>query len=83
MEPNEIMMLNNIIYHLYESDNFTLTRKNLLKQLQMLVPYSYSSILLSNLDPMQPELTDPICVPREFLPVEEKYLQMAQKDHTL
>ena len=83
MEPNEIMMLNNIIYHLYDSENFALTRKNLLEQLQMLVPYSYSSILISNLDPMQPKLTDPICVPGEFLPVEEKYLQMAQKDHTL
>lgn len=83
MERNEIMMLNNIIYHLYESDNFTLIRKTLLKQLQMLVPYSYSSILLSNMDTMQPKLTDPLCVPEEFLAVEEKYLRMAQKDHTL
>lgn len=83
MERNDIMILNNIIYQLSESDNFTLTRKNLLKHLQMLIPCSYSSILLSNLDTMQPDFTDPICFPEEFLSVEEKYMRIAQKDHTL
>lgn len=83
MERNDIMMLNNILYHLSDSDNFTMTRKLLLKQLQRLIPYSYSSILLSNLDPMQPTFTDPVCVPEEFLAVEETYMSMTQKDHTL
>ena len=82
MERNDIMMLNNIIYHLYDSDNFLLTRKKLLSQLRLLIPFSYSSILLSDLDPIRPCLTDPVCLPEEFLSVEENYMKIAAKDHT-
>lgn len=83
MERNEVMMLNNIVYRLYESDDFLVTRKNLLTQLKGLIPYSYASILLSDMDPVQPGFTDPVCVPEEFLPVEQKYIKIARKDHTL
>ena len=82
MERNDIMMMNNIIYRLYESDNFLLTRQKLLKQLQVLIPFSYGSILLSDLDPIRPCFTDPVCLPEEFLSVEEKYMKIAAKDHT-
>ncbi len=83
MERNDIMMLNNLIYQLYESDNMLLLRRNLLRHLQSLVPYSYGSILLSDLAPLDAHFTDPVCIPPEFTAVEEKYIQMAQKDHTL
>ncbi|MCI5900567.1 MAG: helix-turn-helix transcriptional regulator, partial [Lachnospiraceae bacterium] len=82
MERNDIMMLNNIVYRLYDSDNFFLTRKKLLSQLQLLIPFSYGSILLSDLDPFRPHLTDPVCLPEEFVNVEEKYIKIAGKDHT-
>lgn len=82
MERNDIMMLNNLIYRLYDSENFLLTRKRLLGQLQLLIPFSYGSILLSDLDPIRPCLTDPVCLPEEFLSVEEKYIKIAAKDHT-
>lgn len=82
MERNDIMMLNNIIYRLYDSDDFTLTRKKLLSQLQQLIPFSYGSILLSDLDPIRPGFKDPICQPEEFRSVEEKYIKIAAKDHT-
>lgn len=82
MERNDIMMLNNIIYRLYDSDDFLLTRKKLLSQLQLLIPFSYGSILLSDLDPIRPGFTDPICQPEEFRSVEEKYIKIASKDHT-
>lgn len=83
MERNDIMMLNNLIYQLYESDNMLLLRQNLLRHLQNLVPYSYGSILLSDLDPVEPHFTAPVCLPQSFTQVEEKYIQMAQKDHTI
>lgn len=82
MERNNIMILNNILYHLHDSDNFLLTRTNLLRQLQMLIPFSYSSILLSDLA-IPPSFTDPVCYPESFLPIEKKYIKMAKKDHTL
>jgi DNA-binding CsgD family transcriptional regulator len=83
MERNDIMMLNNLVYQLYETDNLLLIRQNLLRHLQALVPYSYGSILLSDLNPLDPHFTDPVCIPAEFTSVEEKYIKMAQKDHTL
>lgn len=83
MERNDIMILNNIIYRLYDSDDFLLTRRKLLNQLQLLIPYSYGSILLSDLDPIRPGFTEPICQPEEFRYVEEKYIKIASKDHTL
>ncbi|MDO5344244.1 MAG: helix-turn-helix transcriptional regulator [Lachnospiraceae bacterium] len=82
MERNDIMMLNNLVYRLYDSGNFLLIRKRLLSQLQLLIPFSYGSILLSDLDPIRPGLTDPVCIPEEFLSVEEKYMKIAAKDHT-
>lgn len=82
MERNDIMMLNNIIYHLYDSDDFMLTRKKLLSQLQLLIPFSYGSILLSDLDPIRPGFKEPVCQPEEFRCVEEKYIKIASKDHT-
>ena len=83
MERNDIMMLNNLIYQLYESDNMLLLRQNLLRHLQSLVPYSYGSVLLSDLNPVEPHFTAPVCLPQSFTSVEEKYIQMAQKDHTI
>lgn len=82
MERNDIMMLNNLIYRLYDSEDFLLTRRRLLGQLQLLIPFTYGSILLSDLDPIRPCLTDPVCVPEEFRSVEEKYIKIAAKDHT-
>lgn len=82
MERNDIMMLNNLVYRLYDSGNFLLVRKRLLTQLQLLIPFSYGSILLSDLDPIHPCFTDPVCLPEEFLSVEEKYMKIAAKDHT-
>ncbi len=83
MERNDIMMLNNLIYQLYESDNLLYIRQNLLQHLKALVPYSYGSVLLSDLNPVQPRFTDPVCDPPAFKAAEEKYIQISQKDHTL
>ncbi len=83
MERNDIMMLNNLIYQLYETDNLLFIRQNLLRHLRSLIPYSYGSVLLSDLDPVQPKFTDPVCDPKEFKSAEEKYIQISQKDHSL
>lgn len=83
MERNDIMMLNNLIYQLYETNNLLIIRQNLLRHLHSLIPYSYGSVLLSNLDPVQPKFTDPVCIPPEFKAAEEKYIQISQKDHSL
>lgn len=85
MEKNEIMVLGEILYHLYD-DTDPLTRKRqLLSTLRSLLSCSYASIL--HADPAAegglPAFCDPICDPVSFLPAEEAYIRLSSEDHLL
>ncbi|MDD5849398.1 MAG: helix-turn-helix transcriptional regulator [Firmicutes bacterium] len=85
MEKNEIMVLGEILYHLYD-DTDPLTRKRqLLSTLRSLLSCSYTSIL--HADPAAegglPAFCDPICDPVSFLPAEEAYIRLSSEDHLL
>ncbi len=82
MERNEVMVLDDIIYHLYDEEDFLALRRNLLKKLHMLLPFSYGSILLTEQNGDSPRFHDPVCDPDELLEIEEQYIQIAGKDHT-
>jgi len=85
MEKNEIMVLGEILFHLYD-DTDPLTRKRqLLSSLKSLLSCSYASIL--HAAPGEagglPAFCDPICDPESFLPAEEAYIRLSSEDHLL
>lgn len=83
MEKNAIMNLNNIIYRIYDTEDISVLKSNILHDIRMLVPCSYASILVSGQGQSGPVLTDPCCVPEEFCAAEEKYIEMEDRDHLL
>lgn len=83
MDKNKVMHLNSVIYRLYDTDNFLLLRKNLLAQLDTLIPYAYASILLADMEGKTGGFREPVCVPEDFVQLENRYIHMAHKDHTL
>lgn len=83
MEKNAIMNLNNIIYRIYDAEDISVLKSNILHDVRMLVPCSYASILVSSQDQSWPILADPCCVPEEFCAAEEKYVELEDRDHLL
>ncbi len=83
MERNEAMVLDDILYHLYDAEDFTAIRRGLLERLHMLVQFSYASILRIETNGGRMVFRDPLCVPEALLPMEEQYIRIAEEDHTL
>ncbi|MCD8081957.1 MAG: LuxR C-terminal-related transcriptional regulator [Clostridiales bacterium] len=83
MEKNDMMNLNNIIYRIYDADDFETMKKNLLHDIRMLIPCLYASILMANRKPGGTIFADPCCVPEEFLEAEKEYIRLEDVDHLL
>lgn len=82
MERNEIMVLDDILYHLYDEEDFRSLRHHLLEKLHMLLPFSYASILLTSQDGGSLKYRDPVCDPYALMQMEEEYIKIAGEDHT-
>ena len=83
METNAIMNLNNIIYRIYDTEDMTALKTNILHDIRMLIPCSYASILVSNPKQTWPMLIEPCCVPENFCKAEERYIELEDIDHLL
>ncbi|MCI5648818.1 MAG: helix-turn-helix transcriptional regulator [Fusicatenibacter sp.] len=84
MEKNTFLIINDLIYHLYNSQSLEQLKKNFLMKLNMLIPYSYASILLADQSyEDEVHLTSPICCPDYFTEAEETYIRLSDKDYLL
>ena len=84
MDKNSFLIINDIIYELYNCKSMEELQKNFLRRLKLLIPYSYASILLTDKqDTEKIRLTSPICYPESFVEAENEYLKLADEDHLL
>ncbi|MCI6043639.1 helix-turn-helix transcriptional regulator [bacterium] len=84
MDKNRFLIINDIIYELYNCKTMEELQKNFLRRLKLLIPYSYASILLTDKkDTEKIRLTSPICYPESFVEAENEYLKQADEDHLL
>ena len=85
MQKNNFLIFNDIIYALYSCQSINELKENFLKRLKLLIPFSYASILFTDLSSENSTtyLTNPICVPDSFSEAEEEYLLHADEDHLL
>lgn len=91
MDKNSFLIYNDLIKHLYECDSLESLLSKVLKPLQMLIPYSYASILLANKNINNNSLADatdlyqpePLCIPESFCEAEKKYISRAKDDPIL
>jgi len=85
MEKNEIMVLGEMIYHLYDETDPLLRTEQLLSSLRHLLSCSYASVLRADrgTENGRPVFCDPICDPVSFLPAEEAYIRLSAEDPLL
>nr|WP_302600157.1 LuxR C-terminal-related transcriptional regulator [uncultured Cellulosilyticum sp.] len=82
MQKNEFLLINNIIYQIHSQNDFYVMKTNFLSLLSHLIPNTYASILMANLEESNNLLCDPLCVPTSFTDVEKLYLGLEEDDST-
>lgn len=75
MDKNQFLVINDLVYDMYNWNSLEDIKENFFQRLKLIVPFSYASILLKkNPDSEDVELCNPICYPDYFTEAEEAYL---------
>lgn len=83
MTKNTFMLFNNVVCELYRCQTYEDLGRTFLPVLKLLIPYRYASIMRKDPSPdTQLSLTDPLCVPPEFIEAERNYMRYADDDDT-
>ena len=83
MEKNKYLIINDLIYDLYQWKKLEDIEENFFQLLKLVVPFSYASVLLKtekNTDSNKIPLSILSCFPSEFKEAEEKYLSYEDVD---
>ena len=87
MDRNSIGVLNNIIFQIYNIDDFDTMKQEVLYSIRYLIPYKCASFLMTRRRGEQGDksyvnstLTDPVCVPEKYVEMEKRYLQVEERD---
>lgn len=87
MEKNLVGVLNNIIFQIYNIDDFEVMKREVLNSLRYLIPYKCASFLMANGgstsgsgDDGHSLLSDPVCNPEKYTEMERKYLLFEDRD---
>lgn len=87
MEKNDVMVLNEIILHLYEHaesrESLREKERHFLVESRAFFHCSYASVLHADAAGEQLSFCDPVCVPETFSSAEEAYIRISGKDHML
>lgn len=85
MEKNNFLIYNDIVYHLYACQSLEDLAGSFLVSLNMLVPYSYASILLTApaASPDEIHFSRALCVPESFAEAEQAYMRCPDADPLL
>ncbi|MDO4833539.1 MAG: helix-turn-helix transcriptional regulator [Bacillota bacterium] len=87
MDNNRIGVLNNIIFQIYNIDDFEAMKREVLYSLRYLIPYKCASFLMADAGKTHedkkyanPMLSDPVCNPEKYTEMEKKYLLFEDRD---
>lgn len=82
MQNNEFLLINNLIYQIYSISDFDTMKKSFLNLLKMLIPNTFSSILMANHTNSNNLLCNPTCVPESLSQLEDNYLTIEEHDYS-
>lgn len=87
MDKNSIAVLNNIIFQIYNIDDFDAMKREVLNSLRYLIPYKCASFLMArgrgayeSGSYVNSTLTDPVCMPEKYTEMEYKYITFEDRD---
>ncbi len=81
MDNNTSLILSNIIYQIYNIEDFEKMKTTVLKSIRMVIPCTCGSILMTNESDSVHMLCDPVCYPPEYTAMENRYLSIEEKDY--
>lgn len=82
MQNNEFLLINNIVYQIYNIPDFDTMKITFLNLLKMLISNTASSILMADHTDSKNLLRSPICVPDIYSETENKYLSIEDQDYS-
>lgn len=82
MQTNTFLIMNNLIYQIYTIEDFDKMKRTFLQIIQMLIPNTFSSILMADSSSSESLLCNPICYPEEYVKMENMYLSLENEDTT-
>lgn len=80
MEKNNFLIYNEIVFNLYSCKKKDDLAQKLLLPLKILIPFSYSSILLADTETEATFQENPICYPESFSEAENEYIKHSEDD---
>ena len=83
MDKAQLTNLNELIYRIYDEDNFLSSSEIFLKKLQEIIPFAYASIILKDIDSRKLKYTDIYCYPKDFLYTENKCIPYYNEKSTI
>ena len=70
---NTLQVLSNIIYNIYNTEDFEAMKLNVLKAIQQVIPCKFATIFIA--PPGEKLLSDPVTYPPEYVEMEYRYLE--------
>ncbi len=85
MEKNDFLLFNEIVYHIHTCEDLEELKRTLLAQIKLLIPYTYASLLVVNIDPETKAIrhTEPFCLPSSFVSMEQDWIAREHQDECL
>lgn len=84
MEKNKFLMINDLVYEIYQWKNSSDIDSFFFQRLKMIVPFDYASLFLHDEAADNSfSLGDPICFPPSFREAELQYTRLADEDELL
>ena len=82
MQDNTFLVINNLIYHIYTTEDFTNMKKSFLNMIKIIIPNTFSSILMADYSDSDSLLCNPLCYPESYTKMEELYLSIETEYQT-
>lgn len=82
MEKNQFFLFNEILYRINDCRSLPELKQTILRELNLLIPYRYASILTIQIDPTDGTVShcDPVCRPEDFSAVETTWIEQDEQD---
>ena len=82
MDKNQFYLYNEILYKLLTCTTLDALKRAILRELRLLIPYRYGSIITVHQDPETGKVThsEPVCIPAEFTELEEAWIDHDEDD---
>lgn len=82
MQDNTFLIINNLIYHIYTTKDFTNMKKSFISMIKIIIPNTFASILMADHSDSDSLLCNPLCYPEAYTKMEELYLSIESEDQT-